>query len=184
MNSQKLLTFGMMTGLIFALTDIVWRENSALPTHVLAQIDDYQITHEQFENTVTGIESESKRKLTHKERQALLDRMLEEYLLIQYAKSQDLLMINPELRRRAVDLILQTLREQAASLEPESDELMKFVETNSEYFGGMSSQTDSGQVGFDSVVTSEWRRRQAESLLETLLAELREQAEIRLARQP
>lgn len=184
MNSQKLLTFGMLAGLLFALSDMAWQVGSSLDPSVLAQVDDYQITREQFENTVSGIEEESKRRLSSKERSALLNRMVEEYLLIQYAKSQDLLMSNPELRRRAVDLLLQTLREQAESLEPETDELTEFVQTNPAYFSGLTIQSDETAPLFDSVVISEWRRRKSEELLEDLLANLREQANVKQVNKP
>lgn len=174
-----LLVIGMLVGLTLALGDLLWRPTDGLQDDLVAKVDNYTISKAEFNSTVKGIESESKTTLTTKQRQALLDRMVEEYLLVDYAKAQDMLMVNPDLRRRAVDKVLQTLREQAAAMQPSREQLAEFVQVNAAYFGNLSE----GEQAQD-VATLEWQRRQAETLLTDLINQLRQQANVQQVDKP
>ncbi|MDX1668555.1 MAG: hypothetical protein R3194_03995 [Limnobacter sp.] len=185
MSSQKPLFIGMLGGLALALFDLIWTPAIKPLDGSVAQIGSHVIERAQFESTVQGIEDESNRRLSPSERAALLDRMVEEYLLIEYAKSQDLLVVNPALRRQAVDTILQTLREQAASLEPEQDELLQFAQAQAGYFGLQKQEISlqHPELPWEAIRT-EWQRRQAEVLLDSLLGTLKDQTSIHKADQP
>lgn len=191
-HSTKLLLGGMAVGLTLAIASLVWQPKAPLPEGAMAMVGEHIIATSEFNATVSNIEAESKRQLTPSERNALLNRMIEEALLVQYANQQNLVSINPELRRRAVDLILQTLREQAAAMQPTNQQLAEFLTDNSQYFsrppqelkvaiGFLQSSTEAQTAPVEAdpllqIATAEWQRRQAETLLDQLLANLHSNA--------
>lgn len=186
MKQGHWLALGMLGGLAIALADLLWQPASTLPEDTIAQVGIYVVEKSRFEATARQIEQESRSSLTQVERQALLDRMVDEYLLLDYAKSLDLLTVNPDLRRRAVDLVLQTLREQAMAMEPTDAEIAAFVAANRGYFRTVAGVNKEQALpeGLKDAARQEWQRRQAENMLNSLLADLRAQTRIQQVDKP
>jgi len=87
-RAQFLLTLGMVVGLALALSSILDPGSSSrrpLPEGVAALLNGTEISQESFESAVRALAADSNNPIGQAERNHILDRLIEEELLVQRA---------------------------------------------------------------------------------------------------
>lgn len=180
--SRTLLFLGMAVGLVLALSGVAGRPDAPLPEGVIAQIGDQQLLIADYQRTINSLQAERRKPLDKKMRAQVLERLVDEYLLLQHARDLDLSFQVPALRKRTVDQVLEILRSQADAMEPDDAELQKFLAENHGYFGLREVAGDDALTPLRTQVLREWRRRAAEELLDSLLLDLRGRVSVQVRR--
>lgn len=176
------LLVGMAAGLATALVSVVEPGRPPLPDDVAAQVGDEPITAAELAKAVGGLERERRRRLEPAEVRQTLGRLVDERLLLAHARDTGLATSSPRLRRILVDEVLQGVRAEAETLEPDETELRAFWRQHADYFRQRRDDPESVPP-FDEVreqVLREWRRREGEKLLAELLAAQRQLTGVRI----
>ncbi len=181
MIARNFLLFCMMAGLLLALAGVVTRPAGAeLPTGVLARVGTQELRLADYQRTINGLQAERRAPLDASARKQVLDRMIDEYLLLEHARRLDLAREVPALRKQLVDQVLEVLRAQARSMEPDETQLEKFYAENRAYFANGQGADAMLPESIREVVVREWQRRTAEDLLRDLLLELRREIPVQV----
>lgn len=124
----------MLAGLLLALSGLLVSPNPALPEHVIARVDGQDILRRDFERAVSGVRQARRVPLGAEEERAILQRLIDEQLLISYGLDLDLVRNSPQLRKQTVDTVLELLRAEARLEKPSAEELKAFYDKNRVYF--------------------------------------------------
>lgn len=124
----------MLAGLLLALSGLLASPTPALPDHVIARVDGQDILRRDFERAVSGVRQARRQPLSPEEERAILQRLIDEQLLLSYGLDLDLVRNSPQLRKQTVDTVLELLRAEARQDSPATDELQDFFERNRAYF--------------------------------------------------
>ncbi len=177
---RLLLFAGMAAGLVLSLYGVTRDPAASLPEGVIARVGDQELLVTDYQRTVNSLQAERRKPLDADMRAQVLERLIDEYLLLQHARQLDLSFQVPTLRKRTVDQVLQVLRNQAQAMEPSEGELQRFLEENAGYFGLREVTGPDALQSMQTQVLREWRRRAAEDLLASLLEELRAQVSVQV----
>ncbi len=181
MQPPRVLLFaGMAAGLLLALAGVVRTPMTPLPDGVIARVGDQDLLVADYLRTVNSLQAERRKPLDAGMRAQVLERLVDEYLLLQHARQLDLGFEVPALRKRTVDQVLEILRGQAQAMEPTERELRQFLDENRGYFGLREAADDAALAGRREQVLREWRRRAAENLLASLLLDLRDRVPVQV----
>jgi parvulin-like peptidyl-prolyl isomerase len=129
-----LLGLGAVVGIALAVASLLSPSGTvALPEGALARVNSTLIRESQFERAVAAMESDRRTALTSADRRHILDRLIDEELLVQYGLALGLAERD---RRVRSDLVSAVLASQVASVDgttPSDDEVLEFYREN-EYF--------------------------------------------------
>lgn len=133
--ARALLFAGMLGGLGLALSGLLEdTRRDSLPPGVLARVGTQELMIADYQRAVNGVQSERRGALDEADRQRILERMIDEFLLLEHARRLDLDFQVPMLRKQTVDQVLQMLRTQAESLEASDAQLETFLREHPDYF--------------------------------------------------
>lgn len=107
---------------------------AGLPDGVVARVNDSVILREDYERLIAGIDSETREPLDDEARQRVLDRMIEEELLVQRALELGLATSDRRIRGELVSAIIRSVVVEVESREPTRAELERFFEEQSAFF--------------------------------------------------
>lgn len=130
------LALGALCGLAAAATSLVQttRERSAaLPPDAVARVGDVSISRATFESLLQAVAAERRDAATVDARQ-LLDRLIEEELLVQYAQRLGLVRSDRRVRAELVGAVLGGIGAAADAAEPTERELADFYAEQRDYF--------------------------------------------------
>ena len=177
---RTLLLTGMAAGLLLALTGVVRAPGDTLPEDVIARVGSHDLLIADYRRTINSLQAERRKPLDPEMRAQVLERLVDEYLLLQHARDLNLSYEVPMLRKRTVAQVLEILRSQVEAMEPDDAELLRFLDGNRVYFG---LDEEPGMAHLEAkreLVMREWRRRTAEDLLAALLQELRDRVPVQV----
>jgi parvulin-like peptidyl-prolyl isomerase len=130
-----LLGFGAVVGIAFAVASLLSPNGSAgLPEGALARVNDTWIRESQFERAVAALASDRRTALSSADRRHVLDRLIDEELLVQHGLALGLAKRD---RRVRSDLVSAVLASQVASVDgiaPSDDEVLEFYRENESFF--------------------------------------------------
>ena len=119
------LVMGVLAGLAAALLGVMeWPER--LNDEVVAVVNDVSIPAQAWQQAVAGLGSERRQPLDAAQRRRVLDRLVDEELLVQHALGQGLPSSDPALRDRLVEAVIESRRQLAAAWVPEEQQLREF----------------------------------------------------------
>jgi hypothetical protein len=131
------LTLGALAGLALAsyglLAGPASREG-AVPVDAVALVNGEPIPREAYARLVARVESERGRPLEPEERRRLLDRLVEETLLVQRGLALGLARHDVGVRRSLSSAVLQSITAETSSLELEPSRVEAFYAENRDYF--------------------------------------------------
>lgn len=136
-RTTVLLALGAALGIaaaVVSLTD-VRSARSRLPDDVVAQVNGVPIRRPDYLRAVGALASDRRAELTAADRRHVLDRLIDEELLVQYGV--DLGLVRSDRRVRG-DLVSAVLAAQVASVddfEPTDDELRAYYAEHGDFFG-------------------------------------------------
>ncbi len=130
-----LLGLGAVVGIAIAVASLLSPSGTAaLPEGALARVNSTLIRESQFERAVAAMESDRRSALTSADRRHILDRLIDEELLVQYGLALGLAERD---RRVRSDLVSAVLASQVASVDgatPSDDAVLEFYRENENFF--------------------------------------------------
>ncbi len=127
------LGFGLIIGILLATFTIV-EKNNISDQNWAAKIEDRLIPFERYQMQLEGLANDKRSPLTNENREYVLERMIEEELLIKRAIDLGMLENNPMARGTIVQQMIKNIISEGSRIEPEEKELIKFFEENIGFF--------------------------------------------------
>ena len=127
------LGFGLIIGILLASLTIV-EKNNISDQNWAAKIEDRLIPFERYEMQLEGLANDKRSPLTNEDREYVLERMIEEELLIKRAIDLGMLENNPMARGTIVQQMIKNIISEGSRTAPEEKELIKFFEENIGFF--------------------------------------------------
>ena len=135
-NQSKLLLLASIIGTFLAIYSIMETNKnfSSLPDNIIATVNDKIIPSDKYQTIINLIQNHKRDELTKADREMALDRIIEEELLVQYAYKNGFLEADDLLRKSIVRSVVDSIVEQALSVVPAEQDLLKFYEVNRQTF--------------------------------------------------
>ena len=135
-NQSKLLLLASIIGTFLAIYSIMETNKnfSSLPDNIIATVNDKIIPSDKYQTVINLIQNDKRDELTKADREMALDRIIEEELLVQYAYKNGFLEADDLLRKSIVRSVVDSIVEQALSVVPAEQDLLKFYEVNRQTF--------------------------------------------------
>ncbi|GIW40620.1 MAG: hypothetical protein KatS3mg076_1197 [Candidatus Binatia bacterium] len=127
-----LLAAGVCIGVGLAAWGLV--QDETLPADAVAVVNGIPISRGSFERTVEALASDRRDGVDEAERRRVLDRLVEEELVLQRALELDLARRDPRIRAELTQALIRTVVEEAETRVPSEDELRRFFEAHRELF--------------------------------------------------
>ena len=136
-RARGLLAVGVALGLAGALAGLVGGgdgEGGALPPGAVATVNGEPIAREAWGQAVAGLSADRRAPVGDEERRFVLDRLIEEELLVQRGLELGLARYDRRVRGDLVAAVVEGIVAEAEAVEPEEAELVAFHEDNREWF--------------------------------------------------
>ena len=137
-RARRLLGLGAVLGIGLAGAGLVrgaGGPGGALAAGDVARVNGAPVRAETLERILAGLGAEKRTPLSDADRARVLDRLIEEELLVQRAQETGLVQSEPGIRKALVGALVDSVVADAESAEPEGDELRRFFEEHRGYFG-------------------------------------------------
>lgn len=134
LRSNILLALGVVVGIALAASGLLDSKNNLSLGEKAADVNGIAIMQSQLESITSAIANNKKQALTKEEYQFILQKLIDEELLVQRGQELGLLQLNSVLRNNMVQAVNASVVSENASLTPSDDELKKFYNENKNYF--------------------------------------------------
>jgi parvulin-like peptidyl-prolyl isomerase len=136
-RSLALLVLGLFGGLALTAAGVLGDGAPArLPDGAVAAVNGKPIAQETYERVLAGLDEDKREGVTDDDRRHVLDRLIDEELLVQHALDLDLIRNDLRLRGDLARTMIASAIAQAAILEPSAAELERFFADNATAFAG------------------------------------------------
>ena len=135
-SSQHLLVAGVCLGLLLALGAALLESGIDLPTDntVAARVNGTVISKEEYQRAVEAVAGDKRNPITGKIRADILERLIEEELLVQRGLDIGLLESDRDVRKSIVNAMLTYVVASHSGHVPTEDEITAFYDQNKAYF--------------------------------------------------
>lgn len=135
-SPRWLLALGAGLGLLFATVGILESApgRGGVPEGAAAVVNGTVIRDLRYQSALEALARDSRDPLTDRDRQHVLDRLIEEELLVQRAVDLGLDRTDPVVRNTLVSAMIETIVAGVGQTEPEADAVEAFYEANREFF--------------------------------------------------
>jgi hypothetical protein len=135
-RARLLLGLGAAVGLAMAAASLLSSPQSGggLPDGVVARVNGVVIREDEYRRLVAALASDRRTPLTDADRRYVLDRLIEEELLVQHAVDLGLLHSDRRVRADLVSAVLGSVGAAADTYDPSPDEVEAFYAENADYF--------------------------------------------------
>ena len=191
-----LLAAGSVVGILLGVA-VAWYERDAtigaLPDGAIALVNGRPIREEDYARAVALVERDKRTEVTDEDRARVLDRLIEEELLIQRGIAVGLVDSNRAVRKAITQAMLASSVAESVSVRPSEDELRTFYVENPSLFA-RSAEVADGQVAVErqamgiptfadirEQVEAAYLQRSRDDALREYLEWLRDEAKIALA---
>lgn len=184
---------GILLGITAALNNESGAASSTLPADAIALVNGRPIRQDEYASAVALLAGDKRTELTDEDRAHVLNRLIEEELLIQRGVKSGLVDSNRAVRKAITQAMLAAIVAESASEQPAEDELRAFYEENPSLFA-RSAAAVTAQVAAEGKamerpafaelreqVEEAYLRRSRDDALREYLQWLRDEAKIALA---
>lgn len=136
-RARVLLALGAILGLVCAAGSLIAPRGpgkSELPPGALATVNGETIRLEEYERALAALAADRRNVVGDAERLRVLDRLIEEELLIQRAIELGFVRRDQRVRAGLVSSVIQAVVSEAAATEPKQEEVEAFYRQNRDYF--------------------------------------------------
>ncbi len=133
MRPNALLLFGLLAGIGAAAYSLISGEAASLPEGAVARVNHRLIGHEAWQRAVAAVESERRTPLTPEDKRHILDRLIDEELLVQHGLALGLMEQDRRLRGQLVSEVMASAM-QGSAQEPGEAELRRYYDQHRDYF--------------------------------------------------
>jgi len=130
---QSILGIGLIIGILLAALAIV-EKNNITDQNWAAKIEDQLIPYERYQMQLEGLAKDKRSPLTEQDKEYVLERMIEEELLIKRAIDLGMLENNPMARGTIVQQMIKNIVTEGSRTEPQENELIEFFQENIGFF--------------------------------------------------
>ena len=130
---QSILGIGLIIGIVLAALAIV-EKNNITDQNWAAKIEDQLIPYERYQMQLEGLAKDKRSPLTNRDKEYVLERMIEEELLIKRAIDLGMLENNPMARGTIVQQMIKNIVTEGSRTEPQENELIEFFQENIGFF--------------------------------------------------
>ncbi len=134
---NSLLIFGLIIGVFLAANSIV-QESNLIEDDWVANVGGVQISKEKYYSQLEGLARDKKNPITERDKNYVLERMIEEELLIIRAKELGLLENNQIVRGSIIQQMIKLIISENYLESVEEETLRKFYEQNIGFFSSAS----------------------------------------------
>lgn len=142
-NNNIYLFLGVAVGLIAALASMLGDLQGELPDYAVARVNDHFISRAVYERALSAVEADKRESISQEDRERVLNRLIDEELLIQYGLRQGLVHSDRQVKSTLVQSVIQAKSMEAEAREIPDAEARKFFEAHQILF----SRTDRVRVG-------------------------------------
>jgi parvulin-like peptidyl-prolyl isomerase len=135
-RARWLLALGAAAGLVLAAASLLGgpEARGGLPPGTVARVNGTLIRSESYERLLAALASDRRTPLAEADRQRVLDRLIEEELLVQHAVDLGLVRTDRRVRADLVTAVLASLNAAADAYEPDDASVAAFYSENGDYF--------------------------------------------------
>ncbi len=136
-RASLLLGFGAFVGLLAAAVSVLSSGDTRIPqlgSDTVALVNGEPIRRADYERLVAGLARDSRNPIDDEARKHVLDRMIEEELLVQRALDLGLAKVDRRVRSNLTSSLIQSVVTGAEGREPEPEELEAFYADNRDFF--------------------------------------------------
>ena len=130
---QSILGIGLIIGTLLAALAVV-EKNNITDQNWAAKIEDQLIPYERYQMQLEGLAKDKRSPLTNQDKEYVLERMIEEELLIKRAIDLGMLENNPMARGTIVQQMIKNIVTEGSRTEPQENELIEFFQENIGFF--------------------------------------------------
>ena len=134
---NSLLIFGLIIGVFLAANSIV-QESNLIEDDLVANVGGVQISKEKYYSQLEGLARDKKNPITERDKNYVLERMIEEELLIIRAKELGLFENNQIVRGSIIQQMIKLIISENYLESVEEETLRKFYEQNIGFFSSAS----------------------------------------------
>jgi len=132
---RLLLALGAATGLALAALDLLAApDRGALPSGAVASVDGEPLPAAEYERALAALAADRRTPLSAADRRRVLDRLIEEELLVQRGLELGLARHDRRVRADIVAAVIESVISEAATESPSDEELRAFHERNRDLF--------------------------------------------------
>ena len=132
-RSQGLLVIGAVCGLLLAASGLL-EDHQSVDASAVAIVNAQRVSKEDYLTYLALLAKNKRNPLTESDRRRVLNRMIEENLLIERGIDIGLAGSDPKVRKVIRDAMVQTVIADVSSIEPSEHELELFYSENKHYF--------------------------------------------------
>ncbi len=134
-RARILFALGATLGLVCAAGSLLLpSDRSELVSNAVASVNGEAVRVEEYERAVAALANDRRNEVGPSERRRVLDRLIEEELLIQRAIELVLVRSDRRVRADLVSALIQSVVSEAATMEPTPGEIEAFYKENLDYF--------------------------------------------------
>lgn len=141
LRSQLLLAFGALAGLVLAATGLVDRwavpgsnPGGGLPGFAVARVGETYIPRSRYVELLSDLETDKRTPLTAADRQFVLDRLIDEELLILRGMELGLPESSPPIRKAIAAAVIAQVATESDATPPGEDALRQLYQSDPEFF--------------------------------------------------
>ncbi len=131
-----LLAGGAVLGALLAAAGLTAPGTGTLPPDVVALVNQSPVRTEDYVRMCEAVASDRRAPLETADKQHILDRLIEEELLVQRGLTLDLPRLDRRVRSDLTQTVIDGIASQASDREPTEDELRAFYESHRDLFAG------------------------------------------------
>jgi parvulin-like peptidyl-prolyl isomerase len=128
------LAAGALSGAVLAATGILENIGTSLPTNTLAQVNSTTISKADYLGYLELLARDKRNPMRAEDRTHVLDRLIEEQLLIERGLEIGLATSDPSVRKAIVNAMIQSVISDSSTDEPTDQALTEIYKENSNYF--------------------------------------------------
>lgn len=137
-RARLALALGALLGLTLAITAILRRSgDSPFPPDAVATVNERAIRAEDLERAIRALEADRRDPVDADERRFVLDRLVDEELLVQRARELGLDQFDPGVRGRLASAMMEAVLAETEDGDPSDEEVEKFYQENRGFFAGV-----------------------------------------------
>ncbi len=132
-----LLALGAVAGLIMAASGLVERRSPAtseLPANAIARVGGQIITQERYSQVLNDLAADKRAPLSAADRQFVIDRLIDEELLIQRGMELGLAESSPRIRKALASAVISQLTAEAEANLPDEEALRDLYDSDPDFF--------------------------------------------------
>lgn len=133
-QGNRWLAIGAICGALLAATSLLERVGESLPGNLLARINEDTISKADYMGYLELLARDKRNPMRSEDRRHVLNRLIEEQLLIEKGLEIGLHDSDPTVRKSIINTMIQNIISDTATEQPEERDLEKFYGQNSDYF--------------------------------------------------